>query len=239
MNRVGMLILKNLHRIPYTAVRLFKFAGRPERYSKEKKYELIQYITETIKTTGNIEIRVFGRDNIPDESGFIFYPNHQGIFDGFAMVDACKKPFSPVIKAELMEIPIIKQIFICLESLAMDRSDLKQSMSVMKEVVQRVENHENCLIFPEGTRSRQGNRLLDFKGGSFKPAVKTKCPIIPVALIDSFKPFDQKGCEKVIVQIHILEPILYEEYQSMKTNKIAEEVKRRIEEVILFNTAET
>lgn len=232
MNRVGMLILKNIYRIPSTAVKLFRYAGAPEKYSKERKYELIQYITEKIKTTGNIEIKVFGKENIPREDGFIFYPNHQGIFDGFAVVDACERPFSPVIKKELLDTPVIKQIFVCLESLAMDRDDLRQSMNVMKEVTQRVKNHENCLIFAEGTRSRQGNKLLDFKGGSFKPAVKAKCPIVPVALIDSFKPFDQKGSNLVIVQIHILQPILYEEYQSMKTNKIAEEVKRRIEERI-------
>lgn len=232
MNRVAVLILRNFYRIPQAGMKLFRYARYPDKYSKKQKYELIQYIAEKIKSTGNLEIQVYGQENIPKENGFIFYPNHQGIFDGFAMVDACSVPFSPVIKKELLDTPIIREIFVCLESLPMDRADLKQSLGVMNEVAQRVKNQENCLIFPEGTRSRNGNHLQEFKGGSFKPAIKAKCPIIPVALIDSYKPFDQKGADQVTVQIHILQPILYEEYKDMKTNRIAEEVQGRIEKVI-------
>ena len=59
-----------------------------------------------------------------------------------------------------------------------------------------------------------------------------KCLIVPVALIDSFKPFDTNTISQVTVQVHFLEPILYEEYQNMKTTEIAEIVKKRIEKVI-------
>lgn len=94
------------------------------------------------------------------------------------------------------------------------------------------------MIFPEGTRSRQGNQLVDFKGGSFKSAVKAKCPIVPCALIDSFKPFDEKSIKPVTVKLFYLPPMYYEEYKDMKTVEIAAEVKRRITEVIASVTAE-
>lgn len=90
----------------------------------------------------------------------------------------------------------------------------------------------NYLIFAEGTRSRKGNQLLDFKGGSFKSAVKAQCPIVPVALIDSYKSFDTNSIKKLTVQVHFLEPIPYEKYQGMKTTEIAAMVKQRIEETI-------
>ena len=77
-----------------------------------------------------------------------------------------------------------------------------------------------------------GNKLLDFKGGSFKAATKAKCPIVPIAMIDSFKPFDSGTIEPVKVQVHFLKPLLYEEYKEMNTNEIAKEVKFRIEEAI-------
>ena len=48
---------------------------------------------------------------------------------------------------------------------------------------------------------------LEFKGGSFKAATKSKCPIVPVALIDSYKAFDTGSVKKLIVQVHFLEPI--------------------------------
>ena len=53
-----------------------------------------------------------------------------------------------------------------------------------------VKNGRNYLIFAEGTRSKHGNHPQEFKGGSFKAAMKAKCPIVPVALIDTYKAFD-------------------------------------------------
>ena len=87
-------------------------------------------------------------------------------------------------------------------------------------------------IFPEGTRSRMGYKLLEFKGGSFKSAVRAKCPIVPCALIDSFKPFDENSIKPVTVRLIYMPPMYYEEYKGMKTVDIADEVKRRIENTI-------
>ena len=114
----------------------------------------------------------------------------------------------------------------------LDRDDIRQGMQVILTVANEVKNGRNYLIFPEGTRSRNGNEVQEFKGGSFKAATRAKCPIVPVALIDSFKPFDTNTISQVTVQVHFLEPILYEEYQNMKTTEIAEIVKKRIEKVI-------
>ena len=100
---------------------------------------------------------------------------------------------------------------------------------------EEVKNGRNYLIFPEGTRSKNGNRMGEFKSGSFKAATKAKCPIVPIAIIDSYLPFDRNSIDKVDVQIHILPPIPYEEYQGMKTTQIAQMVRSRIEKVITEN----
>ena len=90
----------------------------------------------------------------------------------------------------------------------------------------------NYIIFPEGTRSKNGNNLLEFKGGSFKAATKAKCPIVPVAVIDSYKAFDTNSIKYVKVKIVILPALFYENYKDMKTTEIAEVVKGRIQEAI-------
>ena len=91
------------------------------------------------------------------------------------------------------------------------------------------------MIFAEGTRSKNGNHPQEFKGGSFKAAMKAKCPIVPVALIDSYKSFDTGSIKPLTVQVHFLEPMMYEEYKDMKSVEIASEVRRRIEAVIQEN----
>ena len=118
-----------------------------------------------------------------------------------------------------------------------DRSDIRQSMQVISNVTAEVKKGRNYLIFAEGTRSKKGNHMLEMKGGSFKSATKAKCPIVPVALLDSFKPFDTSSTAPVTVQVHFLKPLYYEEYKDMKTTEIAKEVKERIEsELRRFDT---
>ena len=233
MGRLHSIVLKNLFKIPFLFGRMHYYGSHSPKCTKEEKYGLVQDVVARTIRSGDIEVEVIKKKNIPGEDGFIFFPNHQGMFDGFAMVAANERPFSPVIKNELMDIPVVKELFICLESLPMVREDIRQSIKVMQEVAQRVRRKENCLIFAEGTRSKEGNKVQHFKGGSFKPAVKTKCPVVPVALIDCFKPFDGHYSGHLKVMVCILEPLEYFEYSEMKTNEIAETVKGRIERAIL------
>ena len=100
------------------------------------------------------------------------------------------------------------------------------------QAVKEVKAGRNYLIFPEGTRSKLGNTMLDFHGGSFRCATKSKCAILSVALVDCFKVLDQKGSAPVTVQIHYLKPIPYEEYAGMKPAEVAALVKQRIQEKI-------
>lgn len=232
MKRIILMVLKNLLLVPYALYKLCHYAKHTDKYPEEERYRLLKYIDNKAIKGGNIIIDVHGEKNIPDKDGFMFFPNHQGLFDVLAMIQACPRPFSVVMKKELQEIPFLKQVFACMKAYAIDREDIKQSMKVIHEVTEEVKNGRNYLIFAEGTRSKNGNQLIDFKGGSFKAAIKAKCPIVPVALIDSYKAFDTNSIKKLTVQVHFLEPMPYEMYKDMKSTEIAELVKRRIEKVI-------
>lgn len=228
MNRILLMVLRNFWRVPGAYWKLCRYAKHPDRYSEEEMYAHIQYIMKMAVQSGNIDFIVTGQEKIPKENGFMFYANHQGMFDVLAIAAACDQPLAVVLKKELENIPFLKQVIACTKSFAMDRNDLKQSVRVMSDVTKEVKKGRNYLIFPEGTRSRKGNEMVDFHWGSFKPAVKAKCPIVPFALIDSYKVLDQKGCRPVQVQLHFLDPIPYEEYKDMKTVEIAEMVQKRI-----------
>lgn len=230
--RIIMMVVKNILLVPYMWFKLCYYASHVDQYPEITRFKLLKYIVKRANKGGNVTIEAYGKENIPEQNGFMFFPNHQGLYDVLAVVDACPRPFSVVAKKEVANIPLLKQTFACMKAYMIDREDIRQSMEVINKVTNEVKSGRNYLIFAEGTRSKIGNHLLDFKGGSFKAATRAKCPIVPIALIDSFKPFDTNSIDPVTVQVHFLKPLEYEEYKDMKTTEIAREVKRRIEEVI-------
>ena len=232
MKRIIMMVFRNLFLVPYMWIRLCYHASHVDKYKEEQHYELLKYITHRANKGGNVTIDAYGVENIPDENGFMFFPNHQGLYDVLAILDVCPKPFSVVAKKEIANIQFLKQVFACMKAYMIARDDIKQSLQVIINVTNEVKKGRNYLIFPEGTRSKNGNELLEFKGGSFKAATKAKCPIIPVALIDSFKPFDTNTTSQVTVQVHFLKPLYYEDYKDMNTKEIAALVRERIQSTI-------
>ena len=232
MNRIVTMVLKNFWRVPGMWIKLCRYAKNPDRYPEQERWKHLQYIMNRAIIGGNVQLTVTGQENIPTDQSFMLYANHQGLFDVLAICATCNIPMGAVLKKELINIPFISQVARCTKSFAMDREDVRQSLTVIQNVTREVESGRNYLIFPEGTRSRNGNEMVEFHGGSFRCATKSKCPIVPAALIDSFKVLDEKGSKPVAMQIHYLKPISYEEYQGMKPAEVAEMVKQRIAEKI-------
>ncbi len=211
--------------------------GRRDDISYAEGFRWVKKVTILANRAGRVKIEAHGLENLPEKDGFIMFPNHQGLFDVLVFLESCPRPFAFVIKKEAADIILLKQVRKALGSLVIDREDLRQSMKVIQTMADEVKKGRNFLIFPEGTRSRKGNRTLEFKGGTFKSAVKAKCPIVPCALIDSFIPFDENSIRPVTVRLYYLKPLYYEEYQNMRTTQIAEEVRRRIDETIAEHTS--
>lgn len=230
-----MMVLRNLYMVPYGWIRLCYRAAHVDKYTEEDMYAFLRWIDLHANRGGRVHIDVHGRENIPDRDGFMFFPNHQGLYDVLAIIEASPRPFSVVAKKEIAKIPFLKQIFACMKAFMLDREDVRQAMQVIINVTKEVQKGRNYLIFAEGTRSKNGNCVGSFKGGSFKAATKARCPIVPVALIDSFKPFDTNTIRPVTVQVHFLKPLEYEEYKDMKTTEIAALVEKRIQSVIDAN----
>lgn len=227
------MVLRNIILVPYMWCKLCYHAAHVDKYTEEEHYKMLRFIVLRANKGGNVTIEVHGQENIPDKNGFMFFPNHQGLYDVLAIVEACPIPFSVVAKKEIKDIQFLKQVIACMKGYLMDREDIRQSMKIIAEVTNEVKKGRNYTIFPEGTRSKEGNQVQSFKAGSFKAATKAKCPIVPVALINSFKPFDTNTISPVTVQVHFLSPLYYEDYKDLKTKEIADKVQKEIQMVIL------
>ena len=231
MERIILMIIKRIFIAPYWLYLICKY-GNTEKYSEEERYRVLSNIVKKVNRAGNIKIISDGEENLPKENGYVLFPNHQGLFDALVLLETNKQPITFVMKKEIENQWFIKKIIKLLQAQIIDRDDIRQSMGVINAMTKEVKEGRNYVIFAEGTRSRKGNELLDFKGGCFKSAVNAKCPIIPVAIMDSYKVFDSKSIKKATVRMAYLKPIYPEEYNKMKTTEIACIVKERIGEYI-------
>ena len=232
MNRLALMVFKNIGRIPGLYIRLRKMVKNKDRYAEQEIYDHIRRIMTLAVDSGNVELQVTGTENIPEEDGFLICGNHQGLFDVMAIVYTFRGPLAAVYKKELQGVPFIQDIADGTSSFPMDREDVRQSLTVIQKVTEELKKGRNYLIFPEGTRSRNGNVMGSFHAGSFRCAMKAKAPIVPVAFVDCFKVLAQKGSKPVTVQMHYLAPVRYEEYKDLKTTELADLVKSRIEKTI-------
>ncbi len=236
--RIALMVIRLILLVPYYFGGIW-WHGVRKNYNFEEAYKFVQKVARSACKAGRVTLVAEGVENLPKENGFIMFPNHQGLFDTLIFLSTCDNPFTLVIKKEASNIILLKQVIAALRAHPIDRDDLRQSMQVIKAMTQDVKEGRNVLIFAEGTRSRQGNKIGTFKGGSFKSATMAKCPIVPCALVDSFKPFDENSIKPVTVKVKYMEPLYYEDYKDMKTSEIAEVVQNRIQEEISRMTEQT
>ena len=232
MIRIALMVVRSLFHIPSYMYHLIQYGKPDDSHTEYERYTYLRNLVKRVNHVGRVKVVGYGEENIPEKDGFIMFPNHQGLFDSLAIIETCSHPFGIVIKQEAARWILVKQVIALLRGIAIDRDDIKDSIQMIRQVTEEVKQGRNYVIFAEGTRSKEQNNILPFKSGTFKSAVNAKCPIVPVALIDSYKPFDCNSIKKEKVEVHYLPPIYPEEYRGMKTSEIAEIVHDRIQEEI-------
>lgn len=227
------VIIMNLFRAPYLIPKMRREADHPEKYSEEERYNLARYVIRLMKLSGGIRTKAFGTENLPNEGGYMMYPNHQGKYDVLGIIHTHKNPCSFVMDKAKSNTILVSEFLDLLQGKRLDKKDVRQALTIINEVSEDVKNGKRYILFPEGGYEfNNHNKVCGFKAGSFKIALKTKAPIIPVALIDSYKVFNSFNLGPVTTQVHYLKPILFEEYGSLRTQEIANMVRNRIQEKI-------
>ncbi len=207
--------------------------AKDENCSLEERYKYLQSTVKFMQEKGFTRTEVFGVENLPEDGGYVMYPNHQGKYDAFGIVWVHDKPCTVVMDKAKSYALFIKQVIDMLEGKRLDKEDVKQSFGIIMEVAEEVKQGKRYIIFPEGEYDKdKKNSLWEFKAGCFKTSLKSKTPIVPVTLIDTYKAWNSSIWGTVTTQVHFLKPISYEEYKGMKTNEIAALVKARIQEKI-------
>ena len=238
MFRFYYVITVSMPFIIYYVLKIRYMKKHMDRYSTQYRYDVARNMVNITIRNARAKVKCFGLENLPTSGGYIMYPNHQGKFDALGIVHALDEPCSIVMDEEKSRVVLTNEFMEVLDGIRISMTDLRQQLTCMRTLSERVQEGRRYILFAEGGYHFNGNHLQEFKPGAFKAAVWAKCPILPIAIIDSYKLFDFNSLRRVTTQVHFLPPIYYEEYQGMSTKEIAELVKMRIQETITEVTGE-
>jgi len=156
----------------------------------KRRKEYIHKVSSTwakfvIKIAG-AKVNIIGLDNLPKDQTVLFVSNHQSNFDIPLLLSCIDVPKGFIAKKELENWPIISIWAKYINCIFMDRHNLRKSSTSIVEGINLLKSGYSMVIFPEGTRSN-GKPVDEFKGGSFKLATKSKCPIVPLTINGTYK----------------------------------------------------
>ncbi len=155
-----------------------------------------------------VEARVEGLENIEPEHPYIYASNHQGWFDIFAILGRLPVQFRWLAKEELFRIPFLGLAMHSIGYIPIDRGDRRKAFMSIRRASEQVRTGTSIVIFPEGTRSRDG-MLQDFKKGGFILAMQSKQPIVPVTITGSYRIMPRHGWTPApgVIRITVGKPI--------------------------------
>lgn len=177
--------------IPIPLIKYYEHKGLEEKKINFVHKYTLKWAKFVLRMAG-AKISVTGLDNIPKNQTVLFVANHQSDFDIPVLMSAIDVPKGFIAKKEMETWPIISTWMKLLNCVFMDRSNLRQSAHSIMQGVTNLKKGYSMVIFPEGTRSK-GGAVGDFKGGSFKLATKSKCPIVPITIDGTGSLFEGNG----------------------------------------------
>ncbi len=191
-----------------------------------KEKVALKWSRHTLKVVG-MKYQVTGKENIPSEN-CLFVANHQSILDIPLIMDAAERPLGFVAKKEIRKVPILSSWVKELNSVFLDRKNNREAVKTIGEAIEILKKGKSMGIFPEGTRAQDG-MVKDFKKGSLRLAIKSKVPIVPVAISGTYKALEKdKKLVSTTVKIHFLEPVATKDLNKEEINELQEVLKDRI-----------
>jgi 1-acyl-sn-glycerol-3-phosphate acyltransferase len=112
---------------------------------------------------------------------YVFMPNHASMVDIWAVFVAIPATFRFIAKKQLSRIPLFGWAMAAGRFIFIDRQNAASARRTVQEAARRIRSGQSVVIFPEGTRTRDGH-LLPFKKGGFHLAMDSGVDIVPVAI---------------------------------------------------------
>jgi 1-acyl-sn-glycerol-3-phosphate acyltransferase len=193
------------------------------------KHILAKQIMTVPLVATNTQVKVVGKENLPSNTGFSIYSNHTSMMDvPVLMYKLNKHPVAFLAKKAVINLFAVGKWTPKLGCVMIDRSNARKGAESIINVIKNVKSGSTMVVFPEGTRSNEIGTLNEFKPGSFKVALKSKAPLVPITIVKqkNFKKVKWPLPKRITLVIH--EPIPFSEYKGMASLELAEKVRKII-----------
>ncbi|QJB71187.1 lysophospholipid acyltransferase family protein [Mycoplasma sp. 1654_15] len=236
------------------AYRINKIRSLSTKHIKKKK-ELAPYFrsslilkyAKSLLKLFNVKVVIKGYENIQKTPAMIV-ANHASNADSLFVYLALEKQnkdeqdkenvLTFLAKKELQDKKVTKWILQLIDTFFIDRQKIKESFATLVDFGKFVREKKTYgVVFPEGTRTEDGN-IQNFKIGAFKIAKKNYLPIIPITINNSGAAFDTNRKEKLTVEVIIHKPIKATFVSSQPAEALALKSKNIIEQSYIINPSE-
>ncbi len=176
-----------------------------------------------------IRVQVQGREHIDPGKYYIYMPNHQSAFDILACVVAIPGTVRFIAKKELFRIPVFAQGMQAVGMIAIDRGNSAKARETLSKALEKMRRGVSVIIYPEGTRSRDG-KIHKFKKGGFIMSIQGQIPIVPIVISGSFEILKKKTLRLGggFIKVEFLPPVDPTPYTLRERNELVNLVYSQI-----------
>lgn len=175
-------------------------------------------------------MRVHGLENVVPGRQYVFIVNHQSNIDIPVLTQSLNRfQLRWIAKKELLRVPFFGWAMWATKHITVDRADPMAAVKSLERAEERLAAGISIVIFPEGTRSRDG-KMLRFKKGGFLLAAQSHTPIVPVAIKGSEKilPAGEWRLRSGVVDVFVDKPIAVDGFRAGKLRPLSETVRQII-----------
>ena len=198
---------------------------------KKKNFKFFGIIWgKTLSFIFNVKLVIKGNEKLQDKN-FIFAANHASLIDIPLLLVAVERYTVFIAKHELSKIPIFNSILKKAGFIFVDRKNNDSAVRSMNYLLEDIKKTPRSVgIFPEGTRTKDGN-LLQFKKGAAIFGINTKIPIVPIAISGTYNWSQKKifDFSQSVITFEFGEPLISKDLTYNDRDMLTQRIKDSIE----------
>lgn len=197
-------------------------------WSQQIGYDAFRVFARLVGTVC-FRLRWEGSENFPQSGGALICSNHQSFFDPVLVGLTCNRRMNYLARDTLFNKPLLAPLIRYLDAIPIDREG--GGLAGLKETLRRLKAGEQVLIFPEGTRTSDGE-VLPLKPGFCSVARRGKAPLVPVGLDGAFQAWPRTSKLPRLGRLAVVigEPMSVEMIADLTDEQIVTELGKRIQD---------